>query len=86
MSLVLSFLSSSVKFCKILILFYLQIGYAADNYMFRVNNRNKWNIFKVNNKEIRSTSLTLTSCSSVSIVNFEQVNGDWVFAYIPLIR
>ena len=33
------------------------------------------NIFKVNNKETRSTSLTLTSCSSVSIVNFEA--GKW---------
>ena len=29
-------------------------------------------MFKVNNKD------TITLCSSVSIVNFEQVNGDWV--------
>ena len=31
-------------------------------------------MFKVNNKDTRMTP----SCSSVSIVNFEQVNADWV--------
>ena len=36
-------------------------------------------MFKVNNKETRTTSLTWTyfaPCSSVSIVNFAQVNAD----------
>ena len=35
-------------------------------------------MFKVNNKDTRSLSLTLniTPCSSVSIVNFEHVNAD----------
>ena len=37
-------------------------------------------MFKVNNKDkIKLTKLTyFTPCSSVSIVNFEQVNADWV--------
>ena len=52
---------------------------------------NAWDIFKVNNKETRTVSLTLfgclfvnieytgfTHCSGVSIVNFEQVNTGWV--------
>ena len=39
-------------------------------------------MFKVNTKEIRPTSIFnawtyLTPCSSISIVNFEQVNVDW---------
>ena len=33
-------------------------------------------MFKVNNK-------TFTPCSSVSIVNFKQVNTDWVYAWKP---
>ena len=37
-------------------------SFPAGNYMFKVNNRNT--IF--------------TTCSSVSFVNFEQVNADWV--------
>ena len=51
----------------------------AGNYMFKVNNRNtriRCEIFsKLKNKDTRTTSLT--SCSSVSIVNFEQVNAGW---------
>ena len=44
-------------------------------------------MFKINNKDTRMTivpvslllSLTyFTPCSNVSIVNFKQVNGDWV--------
>ena len=47
-------------------------------------------MFKVNNKDTRTTSMTSfwcfycelwtysTPCSSVSIVNFEQVNAGWV--------
>ena len=33
-------------------------------------------MFKVNNKDTRMTPFT--SCSSVSIVNFEHVNADWI--------
>ena len=37
-------------------------------------------MFKVNNKDkIKLTKLTyFNPCSSVSILNFEQVNADWV--------
>ena len=35
-------------------------------------------MFKVNNKDIRMTSLTyFTPCSSIFVVNFEQVNAAW---------
>ena len=41
-------------------------------------------MFKVNNKDTRTTPLLtlniFTPCSSVSIVNFEQVNTAWVVA------
>ena len=54
----------------------------ANIYLFKVNNRNNrcekykmWNMFKVNSKNTRTTSLTyFTPFSSVSIVDFEQVN------------
>ena len=51
-------------------------------------------MFKVNNKDTRTTSSTsfwclycylwtyFTTCSSVSIVNFEQVNAGWKFCII----
>ena len=39
-------------------------------------------MFKVNNIDTRTTPLAywtyFTPCSSVSVVNFEQVNVDWV--------
>ena len=35
-------------------------------------------MFTVNNKGTRTTPLATTPCSSVSIVNFEQVNAGWV--------
>ena len=37
------------------------------------------NMFKVNNKDTRTTDAItyFTPCSSVSIVNFEQVNSGW---------
>ena len=38
-------------------------------------------MFKVNNKDARTTPLT-PSCSSVSIVNFEQVNAGRVVILI----
>ena len=35
-------------------------------------------MFKVNNKDTRTTPMAyFTPCSSVSIVNFEQVTADW---------
>ena len=35
-------------------------------------------MFKVNNKDTRTTPMTsFPPCSTVSIVNFEQVNADW---------
>ena len=42
-------------------------------------------MFKVNNRNTRTrceicSKLTITPCSSVSIVNFEQVNAGWVFS------
>ena len=39
-------------------------NHPADNYIFKVNNIN--------------TRTYFTPCSSVSIVNFEQVNAGWV--------
>ena len=36
-------------------------------------------MFKVNNKDTRTTQQYFTSCSSVSIVNFEHVNTKYVF-------
>ena len=35
-------------------------------------------MFKVNNKDTRTTTTYFTPCSSVSIVKFEQVNAGWV--------
>ena len=35
-------------------------------------------MFKVNNKDIRTSSLLLIPYSSVYVVNFEQVNAGWV--------
>ena len=36
------------------------------------------NIFKVNNKDTRTTPLAyFTPCAIISIVNFEQVNDGW---------
>ena len=34
-------------------------------------------MFKVNNKDVRATPRVFTPWSSVSIVNFEQVNVGW---------
>ena len=41
-------------------------------------------MFKVNNKDTRTMSLT--SCSSASIVNFEQVNAGWEGFSIFIVR
>ena len=68
-------------------------NYPDNNYLFKFNNRNTRkkvrNMFKVNNKNTRTTSVTLFWCfivsfehictfSSVSVVNFEQLNAGWV--------
>ena len=64
-------------------------------YLFRVCNRKMWNMLKVNNKDTRTASITSTFLlltltyfrpfSSVSIVDFEQVNVSWdVFKLYPL--
>ena len=67
--------------------------FLASIYLLKVNKRNQnkaWNMFKVNNNDTGKTQLAncwcpycylwthFTPCSSVSIVNFEQVNADWV--------
>ena len=68
--------------------------YPAGSYMFKVNDRNTrtkvWNIFKVNYKATKTTPWCRFGgfivnyehishlCSSVSIVNFKQVNAGWV--------
>ena len=49
-------------------------------------------MFKVNNKDTRTTPFIVNFeyisqlCSSVSIVNFEQVNADWAFfnEHVPM--
>ena len=43
--------------------------------MFKVNNKNTRTICEICSK---LTITYFTPCSSVSIVNFEQVNGGWV--------
>ena len=41
-------------------------------------------MFKVNNKNSKMTAMTyFFSCSSVSIVNFEEVNAGWVHPNFP---
>ena len=58
-----------------------KIGYPADNCMFKVNIRNTRARCEICSKLTIKTPERrqwLTPCSSVSIVNFEQVNADWV--------
>ena len=47
--------------------------FLTGNYMFRVNNRNTRTCC-----EICSTLIIKAACSSLAIVNFEQVNAGWV--------
>ena len=55
----------------------------------RIHQNKVWNLFRVNNRDIRTTSITsfwclyelwadLIHCSGVSIVDLEQVNAVWV--------
>ena len=52
-------------------------------YLFNFNNRNTknkvWNLFKVNNKDIRTTYwwTNFAPCSCVSIVDFKELNAHW---------
>ena len=71
-----------------------KIVFSVGNYLFKVNNEKyiKWNLFKVNNKNTKTTSLTspwylyrqlwtcFNHCSGASIVDFEQVNSGWVWS------
>ena len=57
--------------------------FPAGIYLLKVNNRNtrtrNENMFKVNNKDNRTTPMAyFTTCSNVSVVNFEKVNAGWV--------
>ena len=53
--------------------------YPAGIYMFKVNNRNTRTRSEICSKLTIKTLWTYcTTCSSVSIVNFEQVNAGWV--------
>ena len=47
----------------------------ADNYMFRVKNRNTRTRCEICSK--LTTKTQFTPCSSVSIVNFDQANAGW---------
>ena len=49
------------------------MAFPAGSYMPKVNNRNT-----TASCEISSKLTYFTTCSSVSIVNFEQVNASWV--------
>ena len=56
--------------------------FAVGIYMFKVNNRNTRTRCEICSKlTIKTTERGTysTPCSSVSIVNFEQINADWVF-------
>ena len=52
----------------------------VDIYLFKVNNRNTRTRCEICSKltiKIQEQREYFTPCSSVSIVNFEQVNADW---------
>ena len=68
--------------------------YPTNIYLLKVDNRNTrinvWNMFKVNDKDIRTTSMSSFWClhyllwtyftpfTCVSTIEFEQVNNSWV--------
>ena len=65
-------------------------AYIANIYLLTLNNRNTRNkcknMFKVNNKNTRTTSITVTwFFSSVSIVDFEKVNVSYIYAFVASI-
>ena len=59
----------------------LTLHVPADNYMFKVNNRNTRTRCEIYSKLTIKTRVTyikyFAPCFSVSIVNFEQVNAGW---------
>ena len=66
----------------ILISKYFKKGpFPVDIYLFKVNNRNSRTRCEIYTKLTIKTTY-FTPCSSVSIVDFEQVNADWVTAFI----
>ena len=57
-------------------------------YFHRVNNTAGNYMFKINNKDTRATPNNFTTCSSVSIINFTEVNAgreDYVNLIIKLL-
>ena len=53
-------------------------NFAVDIYLFKVNKRNARKRFEINSKlTIQTTESLFTSFSSVSIVDFEQINYCW---------
>ena len=82
------------SFAWIFLFLYLEVEVEVSHflvaiYLFKVNSGNsKKNLFKVNNKDTRTTSLfwclycllwkDFSHCSGVSIVDFEQVSDGWV--------
>ena len=53
------------------------IVYPVGNYMFKDNNRNTRTRCEICSK----LTVKTPECSSVSIVNVEQVNTGWIFLY-----
>ena len=53
------------------------IVYPVGNYMFKDNNRNTRTRCEICPK----LTVKTPECSSISIVNFEQVNAGWIFLY-----
>ena len=71
-----------VRQSKMLVFCYMKC-FPANIYLFTVNKGNtgkRCKIFKVNNKNTKTTSIMsyLASFSSASIVDFEHVNVSWV--------
>ena len=72
-------IQSCVQSCKLLAQQKLTCSKATIETLEKV-----WNMFKVNNKDTRTTSMT--SFSSVSIVKFEQVNVCWEIKFASFLH
>ena len=77
----------NVFFCPKNLKLYIAVTFLgislAGNYMFKVNNRNTRTRCEICSKlTICQLWTHFTPCSSVSIVNFEQVNAGWVNSLI----
>ena len=56
----------------------VKTNFAVDIYLFKVNKRNARKRFEISSKlTIQTTESLFTSFSSVSIVDFEQINYCW---------